>query len=81
MLVLSRKVGQSIIIGNNIHVKIVEVRGQQVRLGVEAPESVSIIREEIHSEVADINRQAAEPAGIDIESIARELRDKGGEGR
>jgi len=44
MLVLSRKIGESIIIGENMVVKVLEVKGRYVRLGMEAPESVSIRR-------------------------------------
>ncbi len=61
MLVLSRKVGESLIIGNEIRVKVVEVRGGQVRLGLEAPPEISVVREELHRAVVAANRQAAQP--------------------
>jgi len=48
MLVLSRKVDEQIIIGDNIRVTVVSIRGNQVRLGFEAPTSVPIFREELH---------------------------------
>lgn len=64
MLVLSRKVGESLIIGNEIRVKVVEVRGGQVRLGLEAPPEISVVREELHCAIAAANRQAAQP-GVD----------------
>lgn len=60
MLVLSRKVGESLILGNEIRIKVIEVRGGQVRLGVEAPPEISVVREELHRVVADANRQAAQ---------------------
>jgi carbon storage regulator len=47
MLVLSRKLNESIIIGENIRITVVGVRGSQIRLGIEAPDSVQIFREEI----------------------------------
>jgi carbon storage regulator len=47
MLVLSRKLNESIIINGDIRVMVVDIRGNQVRLGIEAPESVGIFREEI----------------------------------
>jgi carbon storage regulator len=47
MLVLSRKVGEQVIIGDNIRVTVVAVRGNQIRLGFEAPPDVSIQREEL----------------------------------
>ncbi len=48
MLVLSRRHGEEIIIGGNIHVMVVSVQGDRVRLGISAPRSVSIDRQEIH---------------------------------
>jgi carbon storage regulator len=47
MLVLSRRNGESIVIDGTIIVKIIEVHGQQVRLGIEAPEEVRVLREEL----------------------------------
>lgn len=67
MLVLSRKPGQSIVIGNDVVVTVVEFRGDQVRLGVQAPRSVQVYREEIYAEVSRQNRAAA---GIDVGDIA-----------
>jgi len=48
MLVLSRKAGERVMIGNNIAVKVVEVRGNRVKLGFECPEGIPVNREEIH---------------------------------
>lgn len=53
MLVLTRRVGEEIVIGDDIRVTVLEVRGQQVRLGIVAPQSVRVLREEI------VNRPAA----------------------
>ena len=50
MLVLSRKVNEQIIIGNNIRMTVVSIRGNQVRLGFEAPLSVPIFRDELRHE-------------------------------
>jgi carbon storage regulator len=47
MLVLSRKVDERIVVGNNIRILVVSVRGNQVRLGIEAPHNVEIYREEL----------------------------------
>ena len=47
MLVLSRKIGESVLIGDHIHVTVVAVHGNQVRLGFTAPEDVRILREEL----------------------------------
>ena len=48
MLILSRRLGESIVIGDNVYLKILDVSGNQVRIGIEAPRSVSVDREEIH---------------------------------
>ncbi len=67
MLVLSRKPGESIVIGNDIVVTVVEFRGEQVRLGVDAPRSVPVYREELYAEVSRQNRAAADidPSALD----------------
>ena len=56
MLVLTRKNGESVILGNNIKVTVVELSPGTVRLGFEAPQEVSIYREEIYAEIAAINQ-------------------------
>ncbi|NLY18386.1 MAG: carbon storage regulator CsrA [Clostridiaceae bacterium] len=68
MLVLSRKKGQSIMIGRNIEISIVDIQGEQVRLGISAPRDVTVHRKEIYEEIISENRQAAaarvDPAAI-----------------
>ena len=51
MLVLTRKVGQSIVIGNEIEVVVLEVRGEQVRIGIRAPKTVTVHRKEIYEQI------------------------------
>jgi carbon storage regulator len=63
MLILSRKEGESIVIGENITVKIVSAEKGVVKLGIEAPSEVSILRSELVSAVEDANRQASEQRG------------------
>lgn len=53
MLVLTRRVGEEIIIGDNIRVKIVSIKGDRIRVGIEAPESVSVDRAEIFARRAE----------------------------
>jgi carbon storage regulator len=60
MLVLTRKIGEQIRIGDNVTVRVLEVRGSQVRLGVDAPADVRIFREEIYHPEREANG-AAEP--------------------
>lgn len=59
MLVLTRKVNQSIRIGKDIEVVVLEVRGEQVRIGIKAPRDVSVHREEIYSQIEVENKAAA----------------------
>jgi carbon storage regulator len=59
MLVLTRKRGQSIIIGDNIEVNIIDVQGEQVKIGINAPKSVTIHRDEIYKEIQEENKRAA----------------------
>lgn len=60
MLVLSRRVGESIIIGDNVTVTVLEVRGEVVRIGIDAPRSVTVHREELLRDLA--NRASAPPS-------------------
>jgi carbon storage regulator len=59
MLILSRKQGQSIVIGNDIIVTVREVHGRTVRLSIETPAGMPVYREEIHVEIVRENRRAA----------------------
>lgn len=58
MLVLSRKIGESIIIGDNIEIKVLKIEGGSVKIGVIAPPSVRVYRQEIYKNVAEQNKQA-----------------------
>lgn len=62
MLVLTRRSSQSIMIGKDVVVTILEVRGDQVRIGVSAPRDVAVHREEVHQELQQANRSAASPS-------------------
>lgn len=69
MLVLTRRVGQSIVIGDNVVVTVLEVRGEQVRIGVEAPRTVEVMRSEIYKAIEEANQAAAQStAGMPLVS-------------
>ena len=61
MLIFTRRIGEEIRIGNDIRVKIVDIKGKQVRLGIEAPPEVIIHREEIFLRINGHNSQNEEP--------------------
>jgi len=66
MLVLTRKRNESIIIGDEIKITIVEVKGEQVKIGISAPKQISVHREEIYMEIQNENQLAAKSTiGID----------------
>ena len=60
MLILTRKRGESIYIGGRIKVTVVELKGNQVRIGIEAPQEERVYREEIYLQILEENKQAAE---------------------
>ncbi len=62
MLALARKVNESIIINDNVEVTILDVKGDQIKIGIEAPKSVPIYRKEIYAQIRNSNREAAETA-------------------
>ena len=72
MLVLTRRAGESIVIGDEVRVVVLDVRGDTVRLGIEAPRSVPVHRAEVYAEVQAANAAAATPA--DLDSVAGRLR-------
>jgi len=72
MLILSRKINEKIMIGDEISVSIIEIRGDQVRIGVDAPKSVKVFRQEVFDAIKAENKAAAQSAvelpalGIDV---------------
>lgn len=60
MLILTRKIGECITIGDQIKVYVVDIRGKQVRLGIEAPADAVIHREEIYQKILEENRSASQ---------------------
>jgi carbon storage regulator len=58
MLVLSRKVGETIWIGEDVEIIITEVKGDQVKIGIQAPRSIDVIRGELRQDISDSNTEA-----------------------
>ncbi|MEM5948565.1 carbon storage regulator CsrA [Spirochaetia bacterium 38H-sp] len=68
MLILSRKKGESIILDDNITITVVEVKGDNIKLGIEAPENIKIYREEVYKAIQEENKTAA-VSNLDLENI------------
>lgn len=68
MLILTRKKGQSIIINNNIEVVISAIDGDQVKIGIKAPEEINILRKEVYDDVQQSNKKAIQ-SKIDIAAL------------
>lgn len=58
MLILTRKINQKILISSNIEVTVIEIRGDQVKIGVQAPKDIKVFREEVYEEIQKENRAA-----------------------
>ncbi len=67
MLILTRKPNQSIMIGDDVEVTVLEVRGEQVRIGVNAPKHVPVHRREIYEEIQQQRAKAAVPAETEVD--------------
>jgi carbon storage regulator len=74
VLVLTRRPGESVMIGDDIVVTILDVRGDVVRVGIQAPRSVQVHREEVYRELQNANREAASPSESAVEALSRMLR-------
>ena len=68
MLALARKINQSIRIGSDIEITLLEIKGDQVKIGINAPKSVPIYRKEIYMQIQDENKKASE-GEIDVEVL------------
>jgi carbon storage regulator len=69
MLMITRKVGERIVVGDDVIVAVVEIRGQTVRLGIQAPRALPVYREEIWEEVRRENEAAASAAAAPFPEI------------
>jgi carbon storage regulator len=75
MLILTRKLGESVTIGDDIKITILGVRGRQVRLGIIAPHKVTIHREEIYFKIQEENKRAVDTSEENLAKIASMVRE------
>ena len=82
MLILTRRVGENVIVGDDIVISVIEVRGDAVRIGIQAPRSLSVHREEVWLELQKSNSRAARPddsaVGATVKELLRDGEEPGG---
>jgi carbon storage regulator len=74
MLVLTRKLGETIAIDDHIKITVVQIKGKQVRLGIQAPKETKIHREEVYSQIQDQNKVAGS-APTNLEDVTKAFED------
>jgi carbon storage regulator len=74
MLVLTRKLGESIAIDDHIKIRVVQIKGKQVRLGIEAPKDTKIHREEVYQAIQNQNQESATTATDSARAVSKLLK-------
>ena len=73
MLVLTRRAGESVMIGNDVIITVLEARGDVIRLGIQAPRDIQVHREEVYRELQAANREAASPTADAVRAVTEML--------
>jgi len=73
LLVLTRKKGEKIVIGDNIVLTVVDIKGDQIQLGIEAPRDIPVHREEVYKEIQEENIKSRKTEKLSLESIQKLL--------
>lgn len=71
MLVLARKINEKIVVGDNIEISVVEIKGDQIKLGIQAPPTVKVYRYEVYQAIQEENKAAARSAGAGLPQLPR----------
>jgi len=74
MLVLTRKTGEGIVIGDDITVRIIESKGGNIRLGIDAPKNKKIYRQEVYDRISQENVEATQWNSIDLDSLSNKIK-------
>jgi len=77
MLILTRKSGQTIVIGGGVQVKVLEIRGKQVRIGIDAAPEVAVYRGELFELMQEENRRAASSPKTGLASLVEGIKPRG----
>jgi carbon storage regulator len=75
MLVLTRKAGEGIIIGDDVTIKVIELKGGAIRIGIDAPRDKKIYRQEVYDKISLENREAAHWDITDLDKLSENLLD------
>ena len=73
MLALTRKKGESIIIGDNIEIVVLSIQGDIVKIGIDAPRAIPVNRKEVYEQILEQNKKAAENAATNVEALSAML--------
>ena len=71
MLILTRKAGESLHLGDDIKITVFSVQGKQVKLGIDVPEDMTVYRDEVYQRIKEENRQAMQTSDNDLLAVTR----------